>query len=310
MNDIKTIEGDFTGGKGKYAIVVGRWNSFVVEHLLEGAVDCLDVYTTDGRLLVHDLTVLEHDRGLFPPYEAAALGVYLHARAGEELRVSVGDAGLMATDLLPDITYPSVTVQTTYDGAAPVEVENLITRPVENAVGVVNNVVRVVSSSRADTSEVTLELAWDTDMDLAALDVRERQRTRRPLVVLGLGVRAWLRSGRRVSIAGLEVLRLAVLGLVLAEGVVEEGQVGVGGAVVHVLVLEEDQVVAAQQQAAVRGCLQAEPVAGLAALRDHDAVVDALEVDLHPLAAHSHTRPQDRTVVELLRHHATAVPAL
>ena len=41
MNDIKTIEGDFTSGKGKYAIVVGRWNSFVVEHLLEGAVDCL-----------------------------------------------------------------------------------------------------------------------------------------------------------------------------------------------------------------------------------------------------------------------------
>mgnify|MGYP001812928063 CR=1 FL=1 len=41
MNDIKTIEGDFSSGKGKYAIVVGRWNSFVVEHLLEGAVDCL-----------------------------------------------------------------------------------------------------------------------------------------------------------------------------------------------------------------------------------------------------------------------------
>jgi 6,7-dimethyl-8-ribityllumazine synthase len=41
MNDIKTIEGDFVSGKGNYTIVVGRWNSFVVEHLLEGAVDCL-----------------------------------------------------------------------------------------------------------------------------------------------------------------------------------------------------------------------------------------------------------------------------
>lgn len=41
MTDIKTIEGDFTGGKGNYSIVVGRWNSFVVEHLLEGAVDTL-----------------------------------------------------------------------------------------------------------------------------------------------------------------------------------------------------------------------------------------------------------------------------
>ena len=41
MTDIKTIEGDFTSGKGKYALVVGRWNSFVVEHLLEGAIDTL-----------------------------------------------------------------------------------------------------------------------------------------------------------------------------------------------------------------------------------------------------------------------------
>jgi HAE1 family hydrophobic/amphiphilic exporter-1 len=80
----------------------------------------------------------------------------------------------LATDLLPDITYPSLSVRTTYEGAAPAEIESLISRPVENAVGVVNNAVRVVSSSRADVSEVTLEFAWDTNMDLAALDVRER----------------------------------------------------------------------------------------------------------------------------------------
>jgi len=41
MTDIKTIEGTFTGGKGNYCIVVGRWHSFVVEHLLAGAVDTL-----------------------------------------------------------------------------------------------------------------------------------------------------------------------------------------------------------------------------------------------------------------------------
>ncbi len=80
----------------------------------------------------------------------------------------------LATDLLPDINYPSLTVQTTYEGTAPIEVESLITRPVENAVGVVNNVVRVISSSRTDISEVTLEFSWGTNMDLAALDVRER----------------------------------------------------------------------------------------------------------------------------------------
>ena len=41
MSDLKTLEGDFTGTNGKFALVVGRWNSFVVEHLLEGAIDAL-----------------------------------------------------------------------------------------------------------------------------------------------------------------------------------------------------------------------------------------------------------------------------
>ncbi|MEP6390039.1 MAG: 6,7-dimethyl-8-ribityllumazine synthase [Halioglobus sp.] len=41
MTDVKTIEGEFTSGKGNYALVVGRWNSFVVEHLVEGAIDTL-----------------------------------------------------------------------------------------------------------------------------------------------------------------------------------------------------------------------------------------------------------------------------
>ncbi|MEM8931446.1 MAG: efflux RND transporter permease subunit [Acidobacteriota bacterium] len=82
--------------------------------------------------------------------------------------------GQLSTDLLPDVTYPSLTIRTELPGAAPVEVETLVTRPVEDAVGVVPNLVRVASSSRAETSEVTLEFAWGTVMDFAALDVRER----------------------------------------------------------------------------------------------------------------------------------------
>ncbi|RMH17453.1 MAG: hypothetical protein D6696_15680, partial [Acidobacteria bacterium] len=39
-------------------------------------------------------------------------------------------------DLLPELTYPSLTVETRYPGAAPAEVEALLTRPVEEAVGV------------------------------------------------------------------------------------------------------------------------------------------------------------------------------
>ena len=47
MSNIKTVEGDLAGGKGKYALVVGRWNSFVVEHLLEGALDTLRRHGVD-----------------------------------------------------------------------------------------------------------------------------------------------------------------------------------------------------------------------------------------------------------------------
>jgi 6,7-dimethyl-8-ribityllumazine synthase len=41
MSDINVIEGDFTASQGRFALVVGRWNSFVVEHLKDGAIDTL-----------------------------------------------------------------------------------------------------------------------------------------------------------------------------------------------------------------------------------------------------------------------------
>lgn len=80
----------------------------------------------------------------------------------------------LAINLLPDITYPTLTVRTEYPGAAPNEIENLISEPVEESVGVVNGVVRVSSISRPERSDVVLEFAWGTNMDFASLDVREK----------------------------------------------------------------------------------------------------------------------------------------
>lgn len=80
----------------------------------------------------------------------------------------------LAINLLPDITYPALTVRTEYEGTAPSEMERLITEPVEGSVGVVNNVIRVSSVSRAGVSDVVVEFAWGTDMDFASLDVREK----------------------------------------------------------------------------------------------------------------------------------------
>lgn len=74
-------------------------------------------------------------------------------------------------NLLPDLSYPTLTVRTEFEGAAPIEVENLISKPIEEAVGVVKGVKLVRSISRAGQSDVVLEFAWGTDMDIANLDV-------------------------------------------------------------------------------------------------------------------------------------------
>ncbi|HET6905943.1 MAG TPA: efflux RND transporter permease subunit [Rhodanobacteraceae bacterium] len=80
----------------------------------------------------------------------------------------------LKVNLLPDLSYPTLTVRTDYPGAAPAEIENLVSEPVEEAVGVVKNVKRVHSISRTGESDVILEFAWGTDMDMAALDVRDK----------------------------------------------------------------------------------------------------------------------------------------
>ncbi|MFT5234602.1 MAG: HAE1 family hydrophobic/amphiphilic exporter-1, partial [Candidatus Krumholzibacteriia bacterium] len=80
----------------------------------------------------------------------------------------------LSLELFPDITYPSITVQTEFPDTAPQEVENLVTRPVEEAVGVLRGLQTVHSVSRAGISEVTLEFAWGSDMDILSMEVREK----------------------------------------------------------------------------------------------------------------------------------------
>jgi len=80
----------------------------------------------------------------------------------------------LALELFPDISYPSLTVQTEFPDTAPQEVENLVTRPIEETVGVLRGLQSVHSVSRAGVSEVTLEFDWDSDMDLLSMEVREK----------------------------------------------------------------------------------------------------------------------------------------
>ncbi len=80
----------------------------------------------------------------------------------------------LKVNLLPDLSYPTLTVRTEYTGAAPSEIENLITEPVEEAVGVVKNLRKLRSVSRTGQSDVILEFAWGTDMDRASMEVRDK----------------------------------------------------------------------------------------------------------------------------------------
>ncbi len=80
----------------------------------------------------------------------------------------------LKVNLLPDLSYPTLTVRTEYEGAAPLEIENLISQPVEEAIGVVKNLRKIHSVSRTGQSDVMLEFAWGTNMDQASLDVRDK----------------------------------------------------------------------------------------------------------------------------------------
>ncbi len=80
----------------------------------------------------------------------------------------------LSVNLLPDLSYPTLTVRTEYEGAAPTEVETLVTEPSEEALGVVKNLRKLSSVSRTGQSDVVLQFAWGTDMDQASLDVRDK----------------------------------------------------------------------------------------------------------------------------------------
>ncbi len=80
----------------------------------------------------------------------------------------------LAVNLLPELSYPTLTVRTNYTGAAPAEVEQLITKPIEEAVGVVKGLRKISSISKAGQSDVLLEFEWDVAMDITSLEVREK----------------------------------------------------------------------------------------------------------------------------------------
>jgi HAE1 family hydrophobic/amphiphilic exporter-1 len=77
-------------------------------------------------------------------------------------------------DLLPDVTLPTLTVDSEYGTASPEEMERLVTEPIEDAVSLISGVVEIRSTSSEGSSDVRVEFAWGSDLDAASNDVRDR----------------------------------------------------------------------------------------------------------------------------------------
>jgi HAE1 family hydrophobic/amphiphilic exporter-1 len=80
----------------------------------------------------------------------------------------------LSVSLLPDLSYPTLTVRTEHPGAAPAEIEQLISKPIEESVGVVKGIRKVHSISKAGQSDVVIEFEWGVAMNFATQNVREK----------------------------------------------------------------------------------------------------------------------------------------
>ncbi len=83
----------------------------------------------------------------------------------------------MTPDLLPNMDYPYVIIVTTYAGAAPEEVESVVTKPMEESMATLNDIKQVTSSSAENYSLVMLEFEQDTYMDSAVVDILQKTQT-------------------------------------------------------------------------------------------------------------------------------------
>lgn len=76
-------------------------------------------------------------------------------------------------NLYPDVSFPTITVFTGYEGVAPEDIETLVTRPIEESVGSISGIRRVRSLSSQGASVVKLNFDWGTDLYQAENDVRK-----------------------------------------------------------------------------------------------------------------------------------------
>ncbi|TAK18847.1 MAG: efflux RND transporter permease subunit [Acidobacteria bacterium] len=90
--------------------------------------------------------------------------------------VLLGGISLMGlpVDLMPDVTYPTITVRVGYGGVGPQEIEQLVVRPLEQTLAAVPGLEQINSTASEGSGNVRLNFAWGTDLNDAADEVRTR----------------------------------------------------------------------------------------------------------------------------------------
>lgn len=79
----------------------------------------------------------------------------------------------MTVDLLPSMNLPYAIVMTTYPGASPEQIEEVVTKPVEQTMATVSNIKNIMSMSSENASTVMLEFEQTANMDSATIEMRE-----------------------------------------------------------------------------------------------------------------------------------------
>src|SRR6476620_7100935 len=90
------------------------------------------------------------------------------------LAVGLLSMSRLGVDLFPDITFPVVTVTTPYPGAGPSEIENLVTKPIEDEVSTISGLKRITSNNLEGTSRIIAEFTLETDVKYAEQQIRDR----------------------------------------------------------------------------------------------------------------------------------------
>ena len=80
----------------------------------------------------------------------------------------------LPVDLYPDIETNSIMVLTTYSGASASDIENNVTRPLENTLNSVEHLKHITSKSSENISVITLEFEFGYDIDVLTNDVRDK----------------------------------------------------------------------------------------------------------------------------------------